>query len=197
MSDNRCLAMIQGTPTSYGIFFGGDLNCDLHMADDDPHKVEKDQGILMQFHQSCGLTSLASPAGGINSIDYIYGRGDISLVDATTTSYPAISDHDLITANVFYGLDAHFVSHDIPSSLRTDKSYTFHITMQNTSASTWVAGGNNPVRIGSQSPQDNTLWGTNRAALPSDVASGTQVTIPVTITAPSRQWHLHLLLAYG
>ena len=40
------------------------------------------------------------------------------------------------------------------------------------------------MRIGSQSPQDNTLWGTNRAALPSDVASGAQVTIPVTITAP-------------
>jgi len=181
----RCLTMIQGTPTNYGIFFGGDLNCDLIVSDDDPNKTEKQQ-IFLEFHQNCGLTSLASPGGGITSIDHIYGRGDIALVDATATGYPAISDHDLITANVFHGLDAHFVSHDVPSSFQADadKAYTFHITMQNTSGRTWVAGGPNPVHLGSQAPQDNTIWGTNRAPLPGDVASGAQVIIPVTITAP-------------
>lgn len=180
----RSLAMIQGTPASHGIIFGGDLNCDLHMSgDDDPHRAEKEQ-IFLEFHHSCGLTSLASPGGGITGVDHIYGREDIALEEATVTDFPAISDHPLITAKVFQGLDAHYVSQDLPIALQPDRTYTFHITMQNTGARTWVAGGPTPVRLGSQDPQDNTLWGTHRAALPADVAPGAFVTIPVTITAP-------------
>ncbi len=81
-------------------------------------------------------------------------------------------------------LDAQFITQDVPGSMLADQSYTFHITMKNTSTETWVAGGNNPFRLGAQDPQDNTTWGTNRASLPFDVTAGMQVTIPVMVKAP-------------
>jgi hypothetical protein len=81
-------------------------------------------------------------------------------------------------------LDAQFISQNVPASMFADQSYTYYVTMKNTSTETWVAGGTNPFRLGSQNPQDNTTWGTNRASLPGDVAGGVQVTIPVTVKAP-------------
>ncbi|GAC1346741.1 MAG: hypothetical protein NVSMB27_10850 [Ktedonobacteraceae bacterium] len=81
-------------------------------------------------------------------------------------------------------LDAQFITQDVPASMFSDQYYTCHITMKNTSTETWVAGGNNPFRLGAQNPQDNTTWGTNRASLPFDVTAGMQVTIPVTVKAP-------------
>jgi hypothetical protein len=63
------------------------------------------------------------------------------------------------------------------------KSYAVSVTMQNTSGITWTAG--QLFRLGSQDPQDNTIWGLGRVELPGPVAPGQQVTFNFTVTAPA------------
>src|SRR5207253_2652947 len=63
--------------------------------------------------------------------------------------------------------------------------YAVSVTMQNTGGTTWTAAG--AYRLGSQNPQDNTTWGTNRVSLPSgsSVAPGANVTFSFNVTAPA------------
>ena len=61
------------------------------------------------------------------------------------------------------------------------------VYMMNVGTSTWTAGGANPFRLGTQNPQDNFTWGTNRANLSEDVPPGGYTAIAVQITAPTLQ----------
>src|SRR5207237_1324496 len=65
------------------------------------------------------------------------------------------------------------------------QTYAVSVTMQNTGTTTWTAAG--AYRLGSQNPQDNTTWGTNRVSLPSgsSVAPGANVTFSFNVTAPA------------
>lgn len=73
-----------------------------------------------------------------------------------------------------------------PSTMTVGQTATVSVTMQNTGTNTWVQGGSNPYRLGSQNPQDNLNWGLNRINLPvATVAPGAQVTFTFTVTAPS------------
>jgi hypothetical protein len=49
-----------------------------------------------------------------------------------------------------------------------------------------VAGGDG-LRLGSQSPEDNTLWGLNRVDIPGPVAPDTEAIFRFSLTAPSEQ----------
>lgn len=73
-----------------------------------------------------------------------------------------------------------------PSTMVIGQTSTVSVTMQNTGGDTWVQGGANPYRLGSQNSQDNGTWGLGRVNLPvASVAPGASVTFPFTITAPS------------
>lgn len=94
-------------------------------------------------------------------------------------------------------LAARFVSQSIPATLNPGQSFTATATMQNTGTTTWTSGGANPFRLGSQSPQDTLIWGTNRCELPtSPVLPGQQVTFTLHLQAPARagnyacQWRM-------
>jgi hypothetical protein len=63
--------------------------------------------------------------------------------------------------------------------------YPVSITMKNTGITTWTSAGSNPQRLGSQSPQDNTIWGLGRVNVPQIVPPGTSATLNFTVTAPS------------
>src|SRR5206468_12062146 len=63
--------------------------------------------------------------------------------------------------------------------------FTVDVTMKNTGRATWPAGGANPVRLGSQAPQDNTRWGLNRIGLSSDVAPQRDAHFSIAATAPA------------
>ena len=78
--------------------------------------------------------------------------------------------------------DAAFVTQIIPSSLTRGGSAQASITMRNTGTTTWTSA--DAYSLGSQSPQDNVVWGSNRQALPNPVGPGQQVTFSFTITAP-------------
>jgi len=80
---------------------------------------------------------------------------------------------DVVTVN-----NAAFVSQDVPADLKAGAAVS--VTMRNTGARSW-----SPVfghRLGSQSPQDNTLWGSNREQLATDVAPGDEATFNFTVT---------------
>ncbi|MCP3097979.1 S8 family serine peptidase [Myxococcus sp. K15C18031901] len=81
--------------------------------------------------------------------------------------------------------DAVFVRHVVPTSVVVGSPFTVSVTLRNTGSGTWsLANGD---RLGSQNPQDNTTWGTNRI-LPAPGASaarGEEMTFTATLTAPS------------
>jgi len=55
----------------------------------------------------------------------------------------------------------------------------------NEGTSTWTSAAN--YRLGSQAPQDNTTWGTNRFFLPgtASIAPGQALTLTYNVTAPA------------
>jgi hypothetical protein len=81
--------------------------------------------------------------------------------------------------------NAVFVGGGIASPLAPGSVTSTVLTFENTGGATWLSDGAHPFRLGAQSPQDNSTWGTNRFALPHDVAPGEQVSIPMQVTAPT------------
>jgi len=78
-----------------------------------------------------------------------------------------------------------FVTQSLPilAVMISGRTYGVSVTMRNTGVETWTAAAG--VKLGSQSPQDNTTWGISRVALPGPVAPGETVTFSFTVTAPS------------
>lgn len=77
-----------------------------------------------------------------------------------------------------------FISQTAPTQVELGEAFTVSVTFENTGSSTWTSEDN--YRMGTQSPQDNTIWGIgNRVELPGPVMPGKQVTFTVDLTAPS------------
>lgn len=79
--------------------------------------------------------------------------------------------------------DASFVSQTVPDSLVTGQIQDVTVTMRNTGSETWTPTGQ--YRLGSQSLQDNQIWGPARAGLSGPVLPGEEATFAFRITAPS------------
>ena len=103
----------------------------------------------------------------------------------------------LIAVNaVFSQNSSQYISQTAPSEVSANEVFTATVTFKNTSAIAWTTATN--YRVGTQSPQDNTLWGFNRVQLPHDVAPGEEVTFTKELTAPgindpygySLQWRM-------
>jgi YD repeat-containing protein len=80
------------------------------------------------------------------------------------------------------GNAASFVSQLVPTSMTAGQRYPVSVTMRNTGSTTWSAA--HLYRLGSQNPQDNGNWGTNRIYLPANAAPGAEVTFNFTVIAP-------------
>jgi RHS repeat-associated protein len=84
------------------------------------------------------------------------------------------------------GLGATFISQSAPSSMRAGQPYTITVQMLNSGTTTWTPSGANPVRLGTQNPQDNRNWNvTSRAYLSGSVATGQTATFTIPVSAPS------------
>ncbi len=75
-----------------------------------------------------------------------------------------------------------FISQTVPTNLEPNQTFTASITFKNTGTTTWKKSRN--YNLGSQSPQDNSLWGVGRVYLPRDVTPGEQVTFSKSFKAP-------------
>ena len=69
------------------------------------------------------------------------------------------------------GNNAAFVSQNIPAVMTAGQSYRVLIVFKNSGLMPWIQASD--YRLGSQSPQDNTTWGTARVALPMPVVMPT------------------------
>ena len=78
--------------------------------------------------------------------------------------------------------NAQYVSQSVPAAMYAGEPYNVSVTMRNAGNTTWPAGST--YKLGSQSPQDNMIWGLNRVVLTQPVPPGGQVTINFTVTAP-------------
>ncbi|WP_198119322.1 RHS repeat-associated core domain-containing protein [Massilia rhizosphaerae] len=83
------------------------------------------------------------------------------------------------------GLGATFISQSSPSTMRAGQPYTITVQMLNSGTTTWSPSGANPVRLGTQNPQDNRNWNvTSRAYLSGTVTTGQIVAFTIPVTAP-------------
>jgi hypothetical protein len=78
------------------------------------------------------------------------------------------------------GNSAAYVSQKVPTQMADDA--TVEVTMWNNGTTKWTSSGPNPYRLGSQNPQDNTIWGLNRVDVPTDVLSGDLITFRFDIS---------------
>lgn len=81
--------------------------------------------------------------------------------------------------------NATFVSQSVPTSVRAGAQFTVTVTMKNTGTHAWTFGQN--FRLGSQSFQDNTRWGTHRAFLGGSeiIHQGQNKSFTFVLTAPT------------
>src|SRR3989344_5731625 len=80
---------------------------------------------------------------------------------------------------------AQFISQNVPDEMAAGQKYYPNITFKNTGTASWTRS--DVFRLGSQSPQDNTTWGTNRFNLETGdvIAPGQSKTFTMPITAPA------------
>lgn len=79
--------------------------------------------------------------------------------------------------------DARFATQSVPTSMVPGQTYLGSVTMQNTGTSTWTS----EYRLGSQNPQDNSLWGMGRVYLePGEaIKPGQSKGFQFNVTAPA------------
>ncbi len=82
--------------------------------------------------------------------------------------------------------NAQFVSQSITTTMDAGQQYLVTVTMRNVGNTTWSEAL--LYRLGSQNPQDNTIWGWpfgNRLKITGTVPPNTNYTFSVTVTAPA------------
>ncbi|MYN40409.1 hypothetical protein GTP55_13600 [Duganella sp. FT109W] len=78
---------------------------------------------------------------------------------------------------------------DMVSSLPLGGTYTAKVTVKNDGTSTWFA--NKDYFLGSQSAENNTIWGLKRVSVDTDVPSGGTYTFTIPVTAPATAGAYH------
>lgn len=74
-----------------------------------------------------------------------------------------------------------YIGNTIPSYMQIGQLHDISVTFKNNGTETWPRG---KVRLGTKSPDNNTIWGTNRLDLPYNVPPGQQVTISAKVGTP-------------
>ena len=98
------------------------------------------------------------------------------------TGFAGRDENDLWLAGDLAVRAARFVAQNAPRSLDLRQTVRMTVVMRNLGTSAWLPGSH---RLGSQSPQDNTVWGAGRVELTAPVNSGQVATFQFDITAPS------------
>ena len=78
--------------------------------------------------------------------------------------------------------NAQYWSQAVPTTWTPGQTYQVTINMKNTGTATWSTG---TYKLGSQSPANNTSWGTSRATLSKSASPGTIASFKFNVTAPT------------
>lgn len=80
--------------------------------------------------------------------------------------------------------DAEFIDQEVPETMVAGQSYTISVTMKNIGTTAWTDEAK--YRLGSQSPQDNGLWGGRIFLFPGkSIEPKDKVSFSATVTAPT------------
>jgi hypothetical protein len=96
-----------------------------------------------------------------------------------------------VNVGVSLGWAATYVVGTTPSNWSANQTQTYSVTLTNTGSQSWAAGGSNPVHLGVHFANmgggigSNTWYTDQRFSLPSDLAPGGNVTLTISVTAPS------------
>lgn len=82
-----------------------------------------------------------------------------------------------------YGLYSQYLGGEVHGAMVAGQWYNLVLWFRNLSEKTWRTGTN--INLGSQSPRDNTTWGTDRVVLPHDVGPGQDVAFNFWVQAPA------------
>jgi Ig-like domain from next to BRCA1 gene len=143
--------------------------------------------------------TLASSSSGTTNYVYAISYKAASAGQTVTVSYTILNNYNgtlgnvtLQAATLMAGTPpyppanaADFVSQSVPTSMLAGQPYNVSVTMRNTGVNGWSGTATSGYRLGSQNPQDNTTWGTNRVPLPTYILPGAQATFNFTVTAPA------------
>ena len=106
---------------------------------------------------------------------------DWTMGQLEVTGYAGRDSHNLWHAADFRAHDARFVSQSAPAGVVMGQTRTVTVVMRNLGTETWLPG---TIRLGSQTPPDNHVWGPARVDLTGPVATGQDGTFSMTVTAP-------------
>jgi chemotaxis receptor (MCP) glutamine deamidase CheD len=135
-----------------------------------------------------------TPNGGLCSVSngrhlhLGYGTDSDISIDGKKPSTMAKGD-SLYSSNssstIIQTRNAQYVSQSVPTTMTAGQQYSVSVTMKNTGSTSWTYGTN--FKLGSQNPQDNTTWGSNRTYLSSGetIATNQNKTFTFTVRAPS------------
>jgi RHS repeat-associated protein len=133
-------------------------------------------------------TSTPTTSKGKKSSTVSAASTNLSTVSSTSCVLPAqdsltlTTENDLPNAITSFGNDASFINLSMPLNMVAGQSYDVAVSMKNSGNTTWQPG---TWKLGSQAPQDNTLWGPNRVQLAAPVGPGGSVAFFFTIRAPT------------
>ncbi|HKQ51491.1 MAG TPA: NBR1-Ig-like domain-containing protein [Pyrinomonadaceae bacterium] len=148
------------------------------------------QGKLLDLHYLCvdGLTT--------NSFTMRVRPGHryhcwVHAINAAGASQPAFVDFRVLVTDA-----AEFLFQCVQYVLQPGEQLNAMVKMRNTGSTTWTPAGG--YKLGSQNPQDNTRWGTNRVNLPAGVQvppGGTfdfvwRIQAPATVGTYDFQWRM-------
>ncbi len=147
-----------------------------------------------QDNTTWGMNRVLLPSSPINpgqNVTFTFSATAPATAGAYTFAWKMLQEGvqwfgQTFTTTINVGNSAAVVSGSLPTTAATGQVFTASIIMKNNGGTIWTNTGANPYRLGSQSPQDNTTWGTNRAWLPSSpINPGNNVTITVSAKAPA------------
>ena len=132
--------------------------------------------------------TITSPTQTTSSVSGLSGSAqhDFQIMWETTYGYGRFTNVRSAASGPECVPSSEFVSQTPPpNTMSKGQSYGVSITMKNTGTTVWSPSGPNPHRLGSQNPQDNSLWGLNRVNLANSISPGQSYTFSFVVTAPS------------
>ncbi|MFY0566990.1 trypsin-like serine protease [Archangium lansingense] len=133
------------------------------------------------FSAECPLSHLPGCIAGISThCTFVDGKP----LPSTCTQLPAGYFRTWFYENIQPTNAATFVSQSIPTEVQAGQPFTVSITVRNTGAAAWTQ--DLAYRLGSQSRQDNTVWGVGRVGLDyfDMISPGSTKTFTFTAVAP-------------
>jgi hypothetical protein len=178
---------------------------DVHDFEVYRNTVTSSGGIFLERGKTFWCLGSGGPAS-INTSSYNIGNNSYNIDTSKDSPRPNYTsqdwDHCLAPSAVNKSSTsynwARFISQDVPIKMAAGKSYDVYLTMKNSGWSAWTYAAD--YRIGSQSPQDNSIWNISRGGLSNDDRiepyDDSVKTFALTVAAPaapgnySFQWRM-------